>query len=112
MKTGVVASKLAVAAFVVPYVFVYAPVLLMVKATPVEIFITAIAAIVGMWGLGMAMIGHWYTDIHWAVRIVAFGAGLMLIDPGLLTDAIGAAILVGIYFLQRRKLRKQQEGTA
>lgn len=109
MKTGLVASKLAVAAFVVPYVFVYAPVLLMVKATTVEIIITATAAVIGMWGLGMAMIGYWYTDISWPVRVVSFGAGLMLIDPGLLTDAIGAAILIGIYFLQRYKKRKQME---
>lgn len=112
MKTGVIASKLAVAAFVVPYIFVYAPSLLMVNATTAEVIVTAVAAVVGMWGLGMAMIGYWYTDIHWLVRIVSFGAGLMLIDPGLLTDAIGAAILVGIYFLQKYKLRKQQAQAA
>lgn len=103
MKTGVIASKLAVAAFVVPYIFVYAPVILMINATTFEIIFTAIAAIVGMWGLGVAMIGYWYEDVHWVLRVASFAAGLMLIDPGLLTDAIGAAILVAIYFVQRNK---------
>lgn len=105
MKTGVVASKLAVAAFVVPYVFVYAPVLLMVNATTFQIIIAGGAAICGMWGLGVAMIGYWYTSVHWLVRIVSFAAGLMLIDPGTVTDIVGAVLLVGIYFLQRSKAR-------
>ena len=104
MKTGIVAAKLAIAAFIVPYIFVYAPVILMVKATPLEVIIAAISAVTGMWGLGIAMIGHWYTDVHWTIRIVSFIAGLMLIDPGLMTDVIGAATLIGVYFLQRRKL--------
>ncbi len=104
MKTGIVAAKLAIAAFIVPYIFVYAPVILMVKATPMEVMVAAVSAVTGMWGLGLAMIGYWYTDVHWTVRIVSFMAGLMLIAPGLMTDVMGATILVGIYFLQRRKL--------
>lgn len=110
MKTGIVAAKLAIAAFIVPYIFVYAPVLLMVKATPMEVMLAAVSAVTGMWGLGIAMIGYWYTEVHWTVRIASFVAGLMLIDPGLMTDAIGATILVGIYFLQRRKLSTKLQG--
>ena len=110
MKTGIVAAKLAIAAFIVPYIFVYAPVILMVKATPMEVMVAAVSAVTGMWGLGLAMIGYWYTDVHWTVRIVSFMAGLMLIAPGLMTDVMGAAILVGIYFLQRRKLSAKLQG--
>lgn len=103
LMTGVVAAKLAIAAFIVPYIFVYAPVLLMVNATPAEVISAAISAIAGMWGLGIAMIGYWYADVNPVMRVVAFIGGIMLIDPGLLTDVIGIAILVGIYFIQRRK---------
>jgi len=107
MKTGVIASKLAVAAFVVPYMFVYSPVLMMVNASVGEIVWAGAGAIVGMWGLGVAMIGYWYTDVHWLVRIISFGAGLLLIDPGLLTTIIGAVLLIGIYFLQRHRYSKK-----
>jgi len=109
MRTGVIASKLAIAAFIVPYMFVYAPVLLMVNATPMEIIIAGTSAVVGMWGLGIAMIGYWYTNVHLFVRIIAFVAGLMLIEPGLLTSVIGALILIGIYFLQVKKSNGQKE---
>ena len=109
MKTGVVASKLAVAAFVVPYVFVMSPSLLMINVTFTEVLINSTAAIIGMWGLGVAMIGHWLTGVPLILRFVSFGAGLLLIDPGLLTDSIGLAILVMIYLFQRYKLAKEQK---
>jgi len=112
MKTGVIAAKLAIAAFIVPYIFVYAPVLLMVKATPVEVMVSAISAVTGMWGLGIAMIGYWYTNVHWCLRIISFAAGLMLIDPGIITDIAGAAILIAIYFVQHNKLNTQKKLTA
>ena len=112
MKTGVVATKLAVAAFVVPYIFVYAPALLMINATTQEIIYNAVTAIIGMWGLGVAMIGYWYTNVHWLVRIISFAAGLCLIIPGALTDMIGAGLLVAIFFLQRRKARTNPAAAA
>lgn len=105
MKTGITASKLAIAAFIVPYIFVYSPVLLMVKATPIEVIAAGISSVIGMLGLGIAMIGYWYSDVNRYLRIAAFIAGLMLISPGLLTDTIGAATLVSIFFIQRRKAR-------
>ena len=108
MKTGVVAAKLAIAAFIVPYVFVYAPVLLMVNATPVEVIMATISAVTGMFGLGIAMIGYWYADVHWVVRILAFAAGLMLIDPGIITDIVGVVILIAVYFVQRNKVKIQK----
>ena len=108
MKTGVIASKLAIAAFIVPYMFVYAPVLLMVNATPLEVFMAATSAVTGMWGLGIAMIGYWYTNVHWLVRIIAFCAGLLLIVPGTITDIIGIVLLIGIYMNQTKKLKAKK----
>lgn len=107
MKTGVIASKLAVAAFVVPYIFVYAPVLLMIKATPVEIFIAGLSSVIGMWGLGVAMIGHWYTSVPMPVRLVSFAAGLLLIDPAISTSIVGAGLLVAIFFFQKHRARNK-----
>ena len=112
MKTGVVAAKLAIAAFIVPYIFVYAPVLLMVDATPLQVIMSAVSAVTGMFGLGIAMIGYWYTNVHWIVRIFAFAAGLMLIDPGMITDIAGIAILIAVYFVQRNKANAQKNFAA
>jgi len=81
----------------------------MVNATPVEVIMAAASAVTGMWGLGIAMIGYWYTNVHWFVRIISFIAGLMLIDPGLLTDVIGIVLLIGIYFIQSNKLNTQKK---
>lgn len=103
LKTGVNASKLAIAAFIVPYIFVHSPVLLMVKATPLEVISAGISSIAGMWGLGVAMIGYWYTDVNPVLRVLSFIGGLMLIDPGVITDVIGAVTLIGLYFIQRHK---------
>jgi len=108
MKTGITASKLAIAAFIVPYMFVYAPVLLMVKATPVEVTMAAISAVIGMFGLGVAMIGYWYTAVSGVMRVISFIGGLMLIEPGLVTDILGIVILVGLYFFQRNKANAQK----
>lgn len=109
MKTGITASKLAIAAFIVPYMFVYAPVLLMVKATPLEVLMTAITAVTGMLGLGVAMIGYWYTNVNGVVRIISLVGGLMLIEPGLVTDIVGIAILIGVYLIQRNKSAAQKK---
>ena len=54
MKTGVTAAKLAIAAFVVPYIFVLAPQLLMINATVPMILMAMVTAIIGMWGLSLA----------------------------------------------------------
>lgn len=56
-ETGVTAAKLAIAAFVVPYIFVSAPQLLMINATVPMILMAMVTAIIGMWGLSLAMIG-------------------------------------------------------
>lgn len=112
LKTGVTASKLAIAAFIVPYIFVYAPVLLMVNATPMQVLGAAVSSITGMWGLGVAMIGYWYADVNPFVRVMAFVGGLLLIDPGLVTDLIGIAILVGIFFIQRNKAANAKKNLA
>lgn len=103
LKTGIVASKLAIAAFIVPYIFIFAPVLLMINASVLEVITSAITSVTGMLGLGVSMIGYWYADVSRPLRVLAFIGGIMLIDPGFITDIIGIVILVGIYMVQRRK---------
>ena len=82
MKTGVTAAKLAIAAFVVPYIFVLAPQLLMINATAPTILMAMVTAIIGMWGLSLAMIGFCQHPLNILQRIAFFIGGLCLIIPG------------------------------
>lgn len=102
MKTGVTAAKLAIAAFVVPYIFVLAPQLLMISATAPTILMAMVTAIIGMWGLSLAMIGFCQHPLNVLQRIAFFIGGLCLIIPGSMTDLIGIVILFLGYQWQRR----------
>lgn len=102
MKTGVTAAKLAIAAFVVPYIFVLAPQLLMINATASTILMAMVTAIIGMWGLSLAMIGFCQHPLNAIQRIAFFIGGLCLIIPGSMTDLIGIVILLLGYQWQRR----------
>lgn len=102
MKTGVTAAKLAIAAFVVPYIFVLAPQLLMINATAPTILMAMVTAIIGMWGLSLAMIGFCQHPLNVLQRIAFFIGGLCLIIPGSMTDLIGIVILFLGYQWQRR----------
>lgn len=102
MKTGVTAAKLAIAAFVGPYIFVLAPQLLMINATAPTILMAMVTAIIGMWGLSLAMIGFCQHPLNVLQRIAFFIGGLCLIIPGSMTDLIGIVILFLGYQWQRR----------
>jgi TRAP-type uncharacterized transport system fused permease subunit len=105
MKTGFIATKLAIGAFLVPYIFVYNPAMLLINTTPLLLTQNLITAGCGMYGVGAAMIGFCLAPMSWVERAVFFGAGLLLIDPGALTDLAGLSILVLCMANQVRKKR-------
>ncbi len=109
MRTGVNASKLAIAAFVVPYIFVLSPTLLMIDATPATVLWSTCTALIGMVGLSAAMIGYFLAPANPIVRILFFCGGLLLVDPGLFTDVIGAGILAALMvfqYIKRKRIAK------
>lgn len=102
--TGVTATKLAIGAFIVPYIFVYNPAMVLIGTTPFLLTQNLVTACGGMFGLGAAMIGFCLAPMSWLERIWFGLAGLMLIDPGAVTDVIGIAMLaVGLYLQYRKK---------
>ena len=107
MKTGVAASKLAVAAFVIPYIFVLSPALLMINTTPGELIWALTTSIIGMIGLGASMIGYFLANANPLIRLVFFIGGLLMIDPGLFTDAIGFGMLGSAMVFQWMKRKRQ-----
>jgi TRAP transporter 4TM/12TM fusion protein len=101
--TGVTASKLAIGAFIVPYIFVYNPAMVLIGTTPVLLAQNVVTASAGMFGVGVAMIGFCLAPMNWFERVWFAVGGLLLIQPGALTDAIGIAMLVAGLLLQWRK---------
>lgn len=106
-KTGVQASKLAIAAFIIPYIFVFSPSLLLIDTTPVQVVQIIITSTLGMVGVGAAMEGYFITHANKLERIAFLAGGLMLIDPGMLTDIIGFTLLVILFIYQRSKARRR-----
>ncbi|MCR2820958.1 TRAP transporter permease [Lederbergia panacisoli] len=94
IRTGVNASKLAIAAFVIPYMFVLSPELLMINTTIPYLIWVLFTAFTGMLAIGAGIIGYWYRKMYWFERIIAVAAGLMLMYPEGLSDTIGMILFV------------------
>lgn len=106
MRTGVIAAKLAIAAFIVPYIFVLSPEILMIDATVFTITFSALTALIGMWGVSIAMIGFCENLLSTLQRGLFFFGGLCMIIPGVFTDAAGITILAAAYFWQKQNKQK------
>ncbi|HZG85324.1 TRAP transporter permease [Paenibacillus sp.] len=110
MRTGVQSSKLAIAAFLIPYVFVLSPALLLIDAAWYETLFVALTATAGMFGVSAALIGFWLRPLKVWERVWSAAAGLLLIVPGWLTDSIGLgslALLVALQWVDTRRAKQQ-----
>ena len=107
LRTGVIAAKLAIAAFIIPYMFVLSPVILMIDATIPGLVVTTITAIIGMIALSSALIGYLADNCRIYERILLIAGGLMLINPGTMTDLAGIAIFAVILFFQIGRKKKR-----
>lgn len=101
MKTAFNASKLAIAVFIVPYMFCYTPAMLLIDTTPLRVVQIAITAFIGVFAVASALEGYCFARMHMITRIVIAAGGLMLIHPALLTDVIGIAVVVAILVFNR-----------
>ena len=106
MRTGVTAFKLALAGFLVPYIYVYNPMLLFIDVVPLEMVQAICTALIGVFLLAMFTIGFFKAHMAWYMRILAFGGALGLLIPGTISDAAGLAILGVIYVVQTAKAKK------
>ena len=100
MKTAVTATKLAIAAFVVPYIFAMDPSMLFINTTPFEVVQICITAVVGIYAVSAALSGYIKCMMKWPVRIICLASGLCLMIPGLATDLAGIALMVVVYMIQ------------
>lgn len=102
-KTGLTATRLAIAAFLIPYIFAYNPALLLIDTTLPQIIQIVVTSLIGMLGIGAAMEGYFLTDAGWVERGMFMVGGLMLIDPSLITDLTGVCLIGAALLWQVRK---------
>ncbi len=108
LKTGINAFKLAIAAFLVPYVFVYNPELLMIDVNVGSMILIVVTAVIGIVGVASAVSAFFITNQSFLERIIFFVGGLLMVIPGVYTDFIGIAILAIGYLIQRKKVTNQR----
>ena len=108
MKTAFTATKLAIGAFIVPYVFALSPAMLFIDTTVFEVILICITSLVGMFAVSASLQGYLFCKMPWYERIISAVGGLMLIYPGLITDSIGLALLAVVVLLQLIDRKKQK----
>ncbi len=100
--TGWTSFRIGLVAFIVPFIFVYQPVMLLYGTLP-EIILVAVSSMIGCWCLGAGIEGWCKTRLQLYERIGFAAAGLLLMTPGWQTDLAGLALLAVFYYLQKVK---------
>ena len=112
-KTGVNATKLAIAAFIVPFIFAYNPQMLFENVTSVfQVIQIVITALLGIFAVAAGLEGYILRTMHWPLRVLAVIGGLTLLIPGTVSDLIGLVIVAGIIALQIVQNKKAARETA
>ena len=106
MKTALTSTKLAIAAFIVPYVFALNPAMLLIDTTAGQVILICATSLIGIFGVSAALEGYLKTHMAWYERIACCAGGLMLIFPGVATDVIGVAMVALVFFLQFAAVKK------
>lgn len=109
LKTGMTATKLAFAAFIIPYIFVLNPALILIDTTWIEVVQITATSLVGMLGVSTGVTGWIYRKTTVIERIMLVVGGIMLIDPNLITDVVGAALIAipwAIQYIDSKRLSK------
>ncbi len=114
LKTGVTATRLAITAFIVPYIFAYSPQMLIgidngIHTPWYEIVLLVITAIFGIIMISAGMEGYFLKKMPWWQRIMALAGGLCMVIPGWKTDAAGVALIVLLIVIQSLSGRSKKE---
>lgn len=100
IKTGLTATRLAITAFVIPYIFIFNPAMLLINTTPFKVIQIALTSCIGMFGLAAGIEGYMLGKIGLFWRLAAIAGGLLLIDPGLTSDLTGLGLIILVTAVQ------------
>lgn len=108
MKTALTSTKLAIGAFIVPFVFALNPAMLFIDTSTWEVIQIAATSLVGMFSVSAALEGYLTCRMSWLQRIISAVGGLLLIYPGLVTDLMGLGLVSIVVVLQVIQKKKAQ----
>ena len=100
LKTGVNATRLAIAAFIIPYIFALNPAMLFIETVWYDVVLIIVSSIVGMFGISIGLEGYMKRHLRVYERILAIAGGILLVVPGLLSDLIGLFLVAIVVLLQ------------
>lgn len=108
LKTGITATRLAITAFIVPYIFAFSPEMLIIGADKpwYEIVLLVVTALCGIYIISAGMEGYMYKNMPWWERILALVGGLCMVIPGIVTDLVGVALIALVFVLQKIGAKK------
>ncbi|MGG4452691.1 TRAP transporter permease [Brevibacillus porteri] len=109
IKTGVESTRLSIAAFMAPYIFVVSPALLLINTSLLESIWVMLTSTLGMIGVGAGLIGYWMSKLNVLERILAVAGGVLAVIPGIETDIAGFILLGLVFSLSYYKARKQKQ---
>ncbi|MGI6698701.1 MAG: TRAP transporter permease [Clostridia bacterium] len=109
IKTGINATKLAIAAWIIPYVFVLSPALLLVDTTFTGAVLIVVTALLGMTAVSASVHGYLFTKTNVIERVLMLIAGLGMIVPGILTDIAGIPIIAITGYFNWRRSKMEEE---
>ena len=110
LKTGVQATKLAITAFIIPYVFALSPEILWIDTDAVEVVRIVITSVIGMVGVSAGLEGYLMIPAKIWERLIFIASGILLVIPSLATDIIGLVLIAAGFALQI--LRKWKKNAA
>lgn len=108
MKTGLQSVKLALAGFIVPYMFVFNTSLLLIDTSALVAARVVITSMIGVFMIGVASEGYFISKLNMIFRAIVFFGALMLITESVAQDMIGFAILISMVVIQKLKLKKEK----
>ncbi len=105
-RTGFQAMRLGIVTFLVPFILIYNPALILI-GTPAEIALAAVTAMIGVFALSVGIEGYLFSKCNWVQRILAIGTGIAMMTPGLASDITGVGLLGLVILWQWRSKEKQ-----
>jgi len=108
MKTGLQASRLAIAAFLVPYIFVMNPMMLMVDVTFWPGLLMVLTSMIGIVGVSAGVMGYLVNKSLWWERALMVGGGVLMVYPGTVTDFVGLGLIAAgaVSQIARKRMAK------
>ena len=106
MKTGINATKLAIAAFIVPYIFAFNPAMLLVDTNAFQVIQIVITSLVGLFGVAASLNGYLFRPVPPLLRAAMALGGLAMMFPGHVSDVVGLILVLGAVLYQRMGAKK------